>query len=279
MAASLNLAGMNSSTGPTNTARARFAEKVRHEVSNDMTGATPPGKSRARSAVEVLVSDIRALIARKGLGVGDTLPSERELCERFSTSRNTVREAMHMLKAYGMVEVRPKIGATIIDNRMARAFDLFSFNNAQISLDTFADIQGFRCMIEVDSAERIFDHVTPEHIQALVQANETMGAAASKEEASEADFTFHTRLVAIIGNKAVMEIYSIMKPVIIAIMEKGKSRQDFRTSTYQQHRDVIRALENRDRISYQYALQYHLHLGFNTFGHEAEETGQASSGW
>lgn len=233
-----------------------------------MTGAKPPVKSRARSAVDILVSDIRALIARDHLGIGDTLPSERELCERFSTSRNTVREAMRMLKAYGMVEVRPKVGATIIDNRMARAFDLFSFNTAQVSRQTFADIQGFRCMIEVDSVERIFDHVTHDHIQRLIEANEAMGAAASKQDASEADFTFHTRLVAILGNHAVMEIYGIMKPVIIAIMEKGKSRQDFRTTTYEQHRDVIRALESRDRISYQYALQFHLNLGFSTFGED-----------
>lgn len=234
-----------------------------------MTDTLAAGRP-VRSAVEILVSDIRALIAREDLRVGDTLPSERELCERFSTSRNTVREAMRMLKAYGMVEVRPKVGATIIDNRMARAFDLFSFNNAQISIDTFTDIQGFRCMIEVDSVERIFDNVTPEHIASLIDANETMGAAASKTEASEADFTFHTRLITVLGNQAVMEIYGIMKPVIIAIMEKGKSRQDFRTSTYEQHRDVIRALENRDRITYQYALQYHLNLGFNTFGEEEE---------
>jgi len=57
---------------------------------------------RSGSAVDDTVARIRALIAEKGLGVGDSLPTERELCERFATSRNTVREAMRILKASGV---------------------------------------------------------------------------------------------------------------------------------------------------------------------------------
>ena len=95
----------------------------------------------ATSAVEDLVVRIRSLISDRHLGVGDSLPSERELCELFATSRNTVREAMRMLKAYGVVDVRPKVGAIITDNRMVRVFDLFSFNTIEISRKTFADIR------------------------------------------------------------------------------------------------------------------------------------------
>jgi DNA-binding FadR family transcriptional regulator len=66
-------------------------------------------KPAAASAVEDIVAAIRDMIDGENLGIGDSLPSERELCERFATSRNTVREAMRMLKAYGVVTVRPKI--------------------------------------------------------------------------------------------------------------------------------------------------------------------------
>lgn len=221
--------------------------------------------ARDKSAVERLVVEIRQMIDTQLLHVGDALPSERELCERFSTSRNTVREAMRMLKAYGVVEVRPKVGATIIDNRMARALDLFSFNTIAISLKTFADIQGFRTLIEVNSVDALFDRVTSTHLDALHVANDTMRHAGSIEAASEADFSFHIGLVEILDNAALLEIYRIMKPVIIGIMEKGKSRHDFHTSTADQHTAVVQALQQRDRISYQYALQFHLNAGFDTF--------------
>lgn len=226
----------------------------------------PGPRSTMRSAVERLVLEIRALIDNEVLRVGDALPSERELCERFSTSRNTVREAMRMLKAYGIVDVRPKVGATIVDNRMARAMDLFSFNTIEISRKTFADIQGFRTLIEVNSVEPLFDNLDDEHLGVMERANEAMRTADTIKAASEADFVFHVGLIQILDNAPLLEVYRIMKPVIIRIMEKGKSRQDFRTSTHSQHADIISALRQRNRISYQYAMQFHLNFGFDTFG-------------
>src|SRR5690606_19667292 len=101
------------------------------------------------SAVETVVDGIRTLIDDRNLGVGDALPSERELTEMFSSSRNTVREAMRILKAYGLVDVRPKVGAVIIDRRMDAVFDLYSFNSLDLSRQTFLDTQGFRRLIEV----------------------------------------------------------------------------------------------------------------------------------
>ncbi|MBD0417097.1 FadR/GntR family transcriptional regulator [Oryzicola mucosus] len=231
-------------------------------TTTEATPSTPP----MQSAVERLVFEIRALIDNEVLRVGDTLPSERELCERFSASRNTVREAMRVLKAYGLVDVRPKVGATLIDNRMARALDLFSFNTIEISRKTFTDIQGFRTLIEVNSVDAMFEKLNDKHLEVMGRANEAMRKASTVSAASEADFAFHVGLMRILDNAALLEIYRIMKPVIIGIMEKGKSRHDFRTSTYGQHAEIISALRQRDRISYQYALQFHLNFGYGTFG-------------
>ncbi|MFN3280875.1 MAG: FadR/GntR family transcriptional regulator [Tabrizicola sp.] len=103
-----------------------------------------------------MLAQIRKLIVEVGLKVGDRLPTECELCERFASSRSTEREAMRMLKAFGVVEVRPKADATIVDQRMNRAFDLFSFNVTEISRQTFDDIQGFRELIGTGSVIQIF---------------------------------------------------------------------------------------------------------------------------
>ena len=223
------------------------------------------------SAVDAVVRQIRRLIDRAGLKVGDSLPTERELCAQFNASRNTVREAMRILMAYGMVAVRPKVGAIIVDNRMERVFDLFSFNTIEISRKTFADIQGFRSIVEVDTVERIFDHFGTGDIAELRVLNAAMRDAPTMADASEADFAFHLKLVSLLRNDALTEVYRMMKPVIIRIMEKGKVRQDFSTSTYRQHADIVDALEARNRIKYQYALQFHLELGFNTFGGPQED--------
>ena len=222
-------------------------------------------RSSIPSAVDAMVLNIRGLITDGGLGVGDNLPTERELCERFQASRNTVREAMRILKAYGVVTVRPKVGAIIIDDRMERALDLFSFNTLNISRRTFNDIQGFRKLIEVGSVDAIFDQMRPDDIAEMRSINDQLRAAGSIAEASELDFRFHIRLVSILDNRAVRDVYRIMKPVIIRIMERAKQLPDFTGNTYQEHAAVVDALALRDRIRYQYALQSHLQMGITAF--------------
>lgn len=227
---------------------------------------SPDGGRRATpSAVDAMVLNIRGLISAGGLGVGDSLPTERELCERFQASRNTVREAMRILKAYGVVTVRPKVGATIVDDRMERALDLFSFNTLDISRRTFNDIQGFRNLIEVGSVDAIFDQVRRDDIEEMRRINDQLRAAGSISEASELDFRFHMRLVSTLRNRAVCDVYRIMKPVIIRIMERAKELRDFNIDTFEQHAAVVDALDARDRIRYQFALQSHLQLGLTAF--------------
>ncbi|MFC4672032.1 FadR/GntR family transcriptional regulator [Seohaeicola nanhaiensis] len=216
-----------------------------------------------RSAVDGIVAAIRTMIAERGLGVGDSLPTERELCERFGTSRNTVREAMRILKANGMVEVRPKIGATLIDNRMESAFQMFSLNVMDVSRETYDSIQGFRMLLEVTAWEQLFERLTDADVAALHDINEGFKISVPVEEAGERDFRLHTRLVSILDNKAILDVYRIMKPVILRIMIRNKTRRVFEGENYEDHRRIIEALAARDRVAYQYLMRSHLTEGYN----------------
>jgi GntR family transcriptional repressor for pyruvate dehydrogenase complex len=236
------------------------------ESANAPTGAPDvAGRSSPHSAVDEMVLNIRGLISSEGLKVGNNLPTERALCERFSSSRNTVREAMRILKAYGIVSVRPKVGAVLVDDRMERALDLFAFNTLELSRQTFADIQGFRGLLEVSSVELLFEKVNAADIADLRAANEELKRVDLALEASEADFRFHSRLIQIMGNKAMLDVYRIMKPVILRIMLRGKTRHTFSTATFEEHDEIVDALEKRDGTAYQYRMKTHLEAGFTHF--------------
>lgn len=232
----------------------------------------PDGKGSSGSAVDTVVRQIRELISESKLTVGDSLPTERELCTRFNASRNTVREAMRILKAYGTVDVRPKIGATIADNRMSRAFELLSINTMEVSRKTFADVQAFRDLIEVGSAEQILDRMTARDVDELHHINRRLAGIHDLHEASETDFSFHVRLISILDNAAILDVYEVMKPVILRIMQKGKTRRTFKTETFSEHDGVIEALAARDRLAFQYRLRTHLMIGFRHFTEEMAET-------
>ncbi|MFY8030572.1 MAG: FadR/GntR family transcriptional regulator [Devosia sp.] len=217
-----------------------------------------------------MVGQLKALIDTRNLGVGDPLPSERELCEMFSSSRNTVREAMRILKTYGVVDVRPKVGAIIIDRRMDAVFDLYSFSTLELSRQTFLDTQGLRQLIEVGSIDTLFANVTADDISALRALNHAMHDADSGERAALQDFRFHSRLVAILNNGQIVEMYRIMKPVMLKIMENGVARMKLGDDNFDEHGAILDALEARNRFAYQYLMSAHLEAGLALFKDAAE---------
>lgn len=237
------------------------------------TAGNEPGREPGDgSAVDNLVQQIKGYIQSNRLTVGDTLPSERELGEKFAAARNTVREAVRILKAYGVVDVRPKIGAVIVNRHMDAVLDLFSFQ-LSISRETFLDIQGFRRLIEVGSADAIFSAVNDADIARFRKLNEEILDAPSKVEAAERDFGFHAALLELADNQTVLNVYTTMKPIIVKLMETGKESHGLQ-GTYDTHTRILDALEKRDRLGFQYWMSNHLDhgLGFIDRSVDAQHT-------
>src|SRR4029453_5754878 len=78
------------------------------------TNTDKPGQTRYR-AIE---GYLRSLV--EGAGPGDPLPSEAELCERFSVSRMTVRQALQELTNDGLVERRRGQGTFVAHRPVPR---------------------------------------------------------------------------------------------------------------------------------------------------------------
>ena len=61
--------------------------------------------------------------------VGSQLPTEHELCERFSVSRYTVREALRRLREDNLVSSRPRTGTLVVPRSTSDAHDVMSIND------------------------------------------------------------------------------------------------------------------------------------------------------
>ncbi|MEO9652118.1 MAG: FCD domain-containing protein [Roseobacter sp.] len=230
-------------------------------------------KERDRGAVDVLVQQIRHYIFENQLSVGDSLPSERELGARFTAARNTVREAIRILKAYGVIDVRPKVGAVLVDRHMDAIFDVFSFQIG-LSRETFLDIQNFRRLIEVNSVDRLFDQLDDCVFAHLTDINEKLLKSETVKDAAEIDFNFHCTLLETTTNRTLVTVYKSMRPMIGRLMETGKET-DGLESTYQAHANILKALQNRDRLAYMYLMDQHLDHGLSyiedSLAHPREE--------
>jgi DNA-binding GntR family transcriptional regulator len=90
----------------------------RANAAEDTRGA--PRQASAKSGVPLYLRIARALkeeIVSGTYMVGSLLPTEDALCERFSVSRYTVREALRLLREDGLVSSRKGAGTVVIPPR------------------------------------------------------------------------------------------------------------------------------------------------------------------
>jgi GntR family transcriptional regulator len=72
------------------------------------------GVSMANPMYRQIAEDLRAQIEYGDLEPGRQLPTEIELRDRYGASRNTIRDAIKLLTAWGLVETRPGQGTFVV---------------------------------------------------------------------------------------------------------------------------------------------------------------------
>ena len=212
------------------------------------------------SAVDRLVVQIRDLITARGLQIGDAMPTERELGELFQTARNTVREALVVLRAYGLIETRPKVGAVVAGGHAEAIRRLFSMHNG-VSPDSFRDLQGFRRIVETGIGDHLILTATKADLDQLAQLNDRLLTAQGVAAIARADYDFHAGLIALAGNRTTLATYHLLGPVIIEVMQIGKAARPVQADTHTAHAEIVQALRDRDRIAYAYLVSRHLEAG------------------
>ena len=85
---------------------------------------------------EYIVEQIKDMIINGELSVGERLPTEKELSEKFGVSRTSVREALKALEVIGICESRQGGGNFIVNKVQERTTNnlslLYTLNNGKI---------------------------------------------------------------------------------------------------------------------------------------------------
>jgi GntR family transcriptional repressor for pyruvate dehydrogenase complex len=144
---------------------------------------------------------IQRAIHEGRLKVGERLPNERQLGQEFGVSRSTLREAIRMLEAEGVVEVRRGVtGGTFVvepgaDQVGFRLAALIRFGQAGPQ-----DFAEFRLAFEPETARLAAIRITAEQSAELLALTEEIGNTVHHDmtwgEFTELDIRFH-ELVAV----------------------------------------------------------------------------------
>lgn len=196
------------------------------------------------------------------LRAGDSIPNEVELAQALGVARSVLREALSRLKMMGMIETRTGRGMSLAEpsilGGMKRVVD-----PRILGENTLFDILGFRIGLEIGICSDIFRYITPKDIRELEEIVRMEIVFENNEYAPISEFSFHTKLYEITGNKIISEFQEIVHPVMVFVKDKFKDLLEpiniemKKENKIVTHADLLGFIQKGDEIGYRKAIEQH----------------------
>lgn len=192
--------------------------------------------------------------------MGERLPTENQLAQRFSVSRPVVREALQRLQTDGVVIARQGSGTYVQRSPSQRVAELTS----QVSLHQVLQVMELRMALEELAAKLAARHRTEDHIRAIEQARQQLSdLLAGGKPAQDADYAFHRAIAMASGNAMLVEALDQLADRVkggmnVTLSLTREASEQRRLRVLDEHDRIVHAIRIGDAESASIAMRYHL---------------------
>ncbi|HKE73047.1 MAG TPA: FCD domain-containing protein [Acidimicrobiales bacterium] len=171
-----------------------------------------------REKPQRIADEIRGMIVSGELSEGDSLGREPELVERFGVSRPSLREALRILEAEGLITVvRGVYGGVVVhepDQRMAARTASLVLRARNVAL---ADVFEARALLEPLAARAVAGQRGRRGAAAELAGliDEEEAAIGDPDAFGVANAAFHRRLVALGGNRTLAVVTEMLDEIVV----------------------------------------------------------------
>ena len=213
---------------------------------------------RKTRVAEEIADRIRVLILDGTFPVGQALPAERRLAERFGVSRGSIRDAFHTLETIGLLVTRHGQGTfpqeLDVDRLIAPLASVLSYRHEL--QDELLDV---RRMFEPAVARAAATRLTDEDLADLERILDAqrqklkVGRSAIVE-----DTAFHHVLARSTRNRAVVSIMATLNDLLVESRKLTLKQKGRPVRSIQGHEAVVAALRRRDAGAAAEAMREHI---------------------
>jgi GntR family transcriptional repressor for pyruvate dehydrogenase complex len=219
---------------------------------------------RPKKISEEIVEQIKDHISQGELKPGEKIPSERDLATLLGVSRPSVREALMVLEAMGLVESRQGGGTfvrSLTEESLASPLTSMVEKNPRL-LHSLAEV---RMGLESWSAFLAASRATPEEtarIGALYKEMERQASGGGWD--AEVDAQFHYAITTATHNTLQLHVLNTIHGLFHATIQVALT-EFYRKAGYvelllNQHREIFEAIADRDPERARMAMMKHLKL-------------------
>lgn len=183
-----------------------------------MTGSSGgTSRSRTREKPQLVADEIRNEIINGEIDEGESLGHEQDLIDRFGISRPSLREALRILEAEGLITVVRGVQGGVVahrpDQRQTARTAALVLQARNVPL---ADVYAARTIIEPAAARLVAaGRSRRRHAAALRNAiAEEEAAIDDPERFGEANARFHADLVAMAGNQTLTIVTEMLEEIV-----------------------------------------------------------------
>lgn len=188
---------------------------------------------------------------------GATLPGQRELSESLGISRASLREAISMLEALGLLRAQPGKGVFVTSGGQVAAADLPAGPNAMPPDAIFQ----MRYVIEPASAALTAGRRSADELAALQHCQAEMTRALDSGDlvgAADSDLRFHLALADFSGNPALAAITRQFQPQLAYSLRLPFADRSHLWQPADEHAAILAAVSAGDAAAARVAMARHL---------------------
>lgn len=207
-----------------------------------------------------VITYVKEQIAAGKLHTGDKLPTERELVQTLSLGRNSIREALRIMEAMGMLESRQGSGNYLSGNIEKTLTESMALMLLVKQVDYF-QLSQLRRAIELFAYQGAIEHFTESQIEELSNILKKMKHSSGSEKAS-LDKQFHDAILAGCENTLIISIMNSLSDVCSSQIEEVviHTEPEKEVNLMQMHDDMVRGIREKNVMFGITALNRHYDL-------------------
>ncbi|MDJ0356992.1 FadR/GntR family transcriptional regulator [Paenarthrobacter sp. PH39-S1] len=220
-----------------------------------------------RRTYEIVLSNIETDLRSGAIKPGDQLPGERALAQTYGISRASVREAVRILDAMGVVRTSsgsgPNSGAIVVSNPAAGLSSAFRYHVATRHLPV-RDIVETRILLETwvgrAAAQQERDGAELDGVRGLLAAMDDPGL--DQEIFHVLDAQFHVAVASLAGNAVIETIMVSLSQSIRGYVNEAVDKvvdwEEIAVTLRHQHHGILDAISDHDPDAAEVRLREHI---------------------